>query len=103
MLANMVWALPQYSLATGVLQQNLLPSILGADGALGDMTSKLIIVCSILAITTGITWSYGSGHWGVRLYELMLKIVVALIVLCLAGVVFKMAFSENDARKTKHN
>jgi len=95
MLANMVWALPQYSLATGVLQQNLLPGLLGPDGAIGDFASKLIIVGSILVVTTAITWSYGSGHWGVRLYEFMLKIVVGLIVLCFAGVVFRMAMSEN--------
>ncbi len=31
-LANIVWALPQYSLATGALQQNLLPDLLGGGG-----------------------------------------------------------------------
>ena len=93
--ANIVWVLPQYSLANGVLQQNLLPSVLGADGALGDTGGKLVISISILIVTTAITWSYDRGGLGVKLYELMLKCVVALIVLCFFGVVFKLATSES--------
>ena len=93
MLANMVWALPQYSLATGVLRQNLLPDLLGADGPLSENQSKLLIVGCILLLSTIVTWSYGSGNWGVRLYERLLKVIVALIVLCFLGVVVKMALS----------
>jgi Mn2+/Fe2+ NRAMP family transporter len=94
LMANMVWALPQYSLATGVLQQNLLPELLGSNGSLGDQNSKILIAVCILVITTAVTWSYGSGHWGVRLYERMLKCLVGLIVLTFMGVVVRMAMSE---------
>ena len=93
LMANMVWALPQYSLATGVLQQNLLPDLLGAGGSLSENQSKLLIAGCILLVSTIVTWSYGSGHWGVRLYERLLKVVVALIVLCFLGVVVRMAMS----------
>lgn len=93
--ANMVWALPQYSLAAGVLQQNLLPGLLGADGALGDWNAKLIISGAVLVATTVVTWSYGSGHWGVVLYERMLKVVVAAIVLSFVLVVVMLSFSES--------
>ena len=89
-LANMVWALPQYSLATGVLRQNLLPDLLGTSGPLTEFQSTLLIVGTILAVSTIITWSYGSGHWGVRLYEWMLKLVVGLIVVCFVGVVIRL-------------
>lgn len=91
--ASMVWALPQYSLAAGVLQQNLMPGLLGSDGALGDFTSKLVISISILAIATAVTWSYGTKGRGVRVYELILKIIVALIVFCFVGVVVKISLS----------
>ena len=94
MLANMVWALPQYSLATAGLQQNLLPDLLGPGGPLGDFQSKLLIVTCILFLSIVVTWSYGGGSWGARLYEWMLKGVVGLIVLCFAGVVVRMAMSE---------
>ena len=89
LLANMVWALPQYSLATGVIQQNLFPE------ALGDERGRYIVVTAILVLTTAITWSYGSGGWGIRLYEWMLKIIVALIVVCFFGVVFKLSLEKS--------
>jgi Mn2+/Fe2+ NRAMP family transporter len=93
MAANMIWALPQYSLATAVIQQNLMPSAFGASGPLGDFNAKLLIVAILFVFSTAITWSYGSGHWGVRLYERILKVIVAAIVACFLGVVIKMAAS----------
>ena len=95
LLANVVWVLPQYTLANGVLQQNLLPAMLGPEGVLGDTGGKLVIAASILTLTTVITWSYDRGGLGVRLYELMLKLVVALIVVCFCGVVLKLSFSDS--------
>ncbi|MCZ6792034.1 MAG: divalent metal cation transporter [Planctomycetota bacterium] len=86
LLANMVWALPQYSLATAVLQQNLAPVALGGE------ESRYIIVGAILVVTTAITWSYDAGGWGVKLYELLLKLMVALIVVCFVGVVIQLSF-----------
>ncbi len=93
LLANIVWCLPQYSLANGVLQQTLLPGVFGADGPLGDTGSKLVISIAILLFTTTVTWSYDRGGLGVRLYELVLKIMVAVIVLCFFGVVFSLSTS----------
>ena len=93
LMANMVWSLPQYSLATSAVQQNLLPGLLGADGVTGDLGGKVIICAVILAVTISITWLYGKGGWGVKLYEGTLKVVVALIVLCFFGVVVKMTLS----------
>jgi hypothetical protein len=91
MAANVIWCMPQYSLATAVVQQNLAPNALGAASSLGAFNAKLLIVAVIFVFSTAITWSYGSGHWGVRLYEWMLKIMVAVIVACFGGVVLKMA------------
>ena len=90
LMANMVWCLPQFSLANSVLQQNLLPDLLGAESALGLTGGKVVVSAVLLAITIPITWSYGSGHWGVRLYEIMLKVMVAAIVLCFFLVVATM-------------
>lgn len=83
--ANVFWCLPQYALATSVLQQNLLS---GVATSLGDFRSKLLFAGSLLVITTIITWAYGSGGWGVRLYEFILKLMVAAIVICFFGVLF---------------
>ncbi|HIF32614.1 MAG TPA: hypothetical protein EYQ75_13280 [Planctomycetaceae bacterium] len=95
LLANMVWALPQYSLFYGVMEHNLLPGLLGSGGALEGETGKWVVSGVVLAISTAIVWGYGSGGWGVKIYEWVLKGVVAMIVLCFVGVVVRMAFSEN--------
>jgi len=94
MAANVIWVLPQYSLATAVVQQNLAPNLLGPNSSFGDFNAKLLIVAIIFVFSTAITWSYGSGHWGVRLYERILKLMVAAIVACFLGVVIKLGISE---------
>ena len=91
--ANMVWCLPQFSLANSVLQQNLLPNVVGAASPLGDFGGKVVISASILVVCVLITWSYGSGHWGIKLYEWMLKLMVGLIVVCFFLVVYSMTRS----------
>ncbi len=93
--ANMVWALPQYSLASGVLQQNLLPGVLGPQSALGDFYGKVVISAAILVVTLAITFTYDSGGRGIKAYEAMLKLVVAGIVACFVGVVAVIAWRGN--------
>ena len=93
--ASMVWALPQFALATSVVQQNLLPGVLGDGGPLGETGGKLVICALVLVVTVAVTWSYDGSGRGVRLYERMLKGVVALIVLCFAGVVIRLSFAED--------
>jgi Mn2+/Fe2+ NRAMP family transporter len=90
LLASMVWALPQYSLANGVIQQNLLPSLLGPHSALGERGSTLVICGSILLFATLITWNYARGSLGVRIYDLTLKVMVAVIVAAFFGVVLRL-------------
>jgi Mn2+/Fe2+ NRAMP family transporter len=91
LLASMVWAMPQYSLSIGVLQQNLLPGLLGEAGPLGATGGKLVPALLILALSTWITWNYDRGGRGVKLYELILKLMVGIIVVCFTGVVWRIA------------
>ena len=108
--ANVIWCMPQHSLAYSVLSQNLLPEKwFGADSQittwardqlgdtapwLADNADKLCVSAIILVVATIVTWSYDRGGWGLRLYETALKIVVAIIVLCFLGVVVKLTFSD---------
>ena len=79
--ANIVWCLPQFSLANAAITQNLAPG-------LADQT---FLVCAvILAIAVFITMIYDSGGKGLKIYENTLRIVVALIVLSFFGVVIKL-------------
>jgi hypothetical protein len=84
--ANIVWSLPQFSLAHAAVTQNLAPGLADSTG----------IVCFvILAIAVLITMVYDSGGKGLKIYENTLRIVVALIVLSFFGVVVKL-FSSGD-------
>ncbi len=49
----------------------------GADSYWATHCDELLVVLTIFTIATVVTWSYDRGGWGVRLYETMLKIVVA--------------------------
>jgi Mn2+/Fe2+ NRAMP family transporter len=92
MTANLVWSMPQFALGTAALQQNLLPNVFGPD-AMPDVWAKLVIIAVILAITVTVTMLYGIGGWGVKVFEIIVKLMVAMIVLCFFGVVVKMSTS----------
>ena len=81
MIANLVWAMPQFSLGTAAMQQNLgLP--------LGDWGCVAII----FVIASVVIWFYDAGGWGIKLFEIVLKVMVGLIVLAFFGVVAALAF-----------
>jgi len=93
LVASMVGAMPQYSLAIGVLQQNLLPGWLGATGPFGEFGGRLLPTAVVLAFSTYITWNYTKGGRGVKIYEGILKVMVGVIVACFAGVILRLTFS----------
>lgn len=90
LLSSIVFAMPQFSLANGVMQQNLLPGVVGPDGLVGGTSGMLIVSLAMLAITLTITWNYDRGRTGVRVYEWILKGMVAVIVLSFLGVVVRL-------------
>ncbi len=92
LMANLVWCMPQFALGTAAIQQNLAPNLLGPE-AMGDNTSKAIIVAILFTIATVVVWSYGSGGRGIKLFERLLKTMVGIIVLCFFGVVAKMTLT----------
>ncbi|MEX1136494.1 MAG: divalent metal cation transporter [Balneolales bacterium] len=92
LLASIVWAMPQFSLANGVIQQNLMPGTFGQEGSLGGITGMVLVSVVILAITLTISWNYNQGKTGVWVYEMILKGVVAVVVLCFVGVVVRLTF-----------
>ncbi len=84
MMANIVWCLPQFALGTAAVQQNLLPE--ASSGPAG----KLVAAMAILIVAVTVVWFYNSGSWGIRLFELILKLMVAVVVLSFFGVVLAM-------------
>ena len=84
--ANIVWCLPQFSLANAAVQQNLAP---GLEGQTGWICGVLLVVAVF------ITMIYDRGGAGMKTYENTLRIFVGLIVLSFFGVAAKLALSGN--------
>ena len=89
--ANMVFVLPQYSLAFGALTENIFPA-LGAHA--GSFGFKMGVSLVILAVVTVVTFLYGRGGLGIRIYETIVKVVVGMIVVTFILVVIKLATSD---------
>ncbi len=85
LMANLVWAMPQFSLGAAALQQNLgfLPD------AEGSSSGKYLCVAGLFIIASAVVWMYDSK--GVKLFEIILKLMVGIIVLSFFGVVGVMA------------
>jgi hypothetical protein len=79
--ANIVWCMPQFSLAWAAVSQNLAP---------GLANQKPLVCGVILVVAVCVTMLYDSGGKGLRLYENGLRILVALIVLSFFGVVARL-------------
>jgi Mn2+/Fe2+ NRAMP family transporter len=85
MMANIVWCLPQFSLGTSALTQNLFPGVMSTGFAAG----------LLLAIALIVVWFYNSGSKGIKLFELLLKLMVGIVVLSFFGVVIALTVGGN--------
>jgi Mn2+/Fe2+ NRAMP family transporter len=83
-LANMIWIMPQFSLCCDALGKNLL-----AEGLRdrGDIIASAIIGVAAFAI---VMMSFRPG-WMSRFFDIMLKLMVGMIVLCFVAVVYRLA------------
>jgi Mn2+/Fe2+ NRAMP family transporter len=85
LMANMVWAMPQFSLGTAALQQNL--------GIFDFESGKYI--CAILLFVVGafVVWLYDASAKGYKIFDIALKVMVGIVVLSFFMVVFALTFS----------
>ncbi len=77
-IANMVFCLPQFSLATAAIQQNIAP---GTSSYSPYIIGGVIFILSAIIIAF-----YNKGGNGIKWFERILKIMVGLIVLSFVGV-----------------
>ncbi len=91
--ANMVWGLPQYNLGTDALTQMVLPGLLGPDAVAGgsDGTMGRVLATALMAgCAAGIILAQLGNANGGRLFERLIQIVVACIVVCFGVVGVKL-------------
>ena len=84
-LANMIWILPQFSLCFDALDKTLIP------GGLGDSTQVTMITSGVIAVLALIivVMSFNPG-WMAKTFDIVLKLIVGLVVLCFVGVAYKL-------------
>ncbi|MCP4379442.1 MAG: hypothetical protein GY794_25135, partial [bacterium] len=92
LMANCVWALPQFSLAIGAIKQNLLTS-LAQDTTMEPLNLDLTIGACVMVLCVVVVWCYNSGGAGLKIFNALIKFMVAGIVLSFVGVVVFMSFS----------
>lgn len=92
MTANLVWSMPQFSLAIASFQQNLLPGVFGPP-AMTPLGGKLAAAGLILAFNFTFLGLYTAGGRGVKVFEIACKCMVAMVVLCFVGVVVTLTVS----------
>ncbi len=86
-MANIVWAMPQFALGIGAIQENLFP-VVGKSTA-----STVVIAVLFFVIGMVINYSYEAGNKGVKVFENTLKAMVGLIVIAFFLVVGVLTFS----------
>jgi len=94
---TIIWHFPQYALAAG-MTEDMITVATGwtlESRTLGHAGLMLAIGLAILTISAIVTWNYGSGWRGIRLYERALKLMVWIIVLSFAVVVVRAAVTGN--------
>ena len=83
-IADLVFCIAQFALANSTVTQNLLPS-------LADAAAAPWIVGTILAVLSlAIVRVYDSGNRGIRIFENVLKVMVAVVVVAFFGVVVSL-------------
>ncbi|MEC8824897.1 MAG: divalent metal cation transporter [Verrucomicrobiota bacterium] len=87
LMANVVWCMPQFALGTAAIQQNLM------DGEASSTASTVTICVGLLIVGLVINYFYESGNKGIKLFEIVLKILVGIVVLSFFGVAVALATS----------
>lgn len=90
MMANLVWSMPQFALGTAAIQQNLLRNFVGTE-VMPDPWGKIVVGLAILAVAVTFVMLYSAGGWGAKLFGIIVKVMVGMIVLCFFGVIIKMS------------
>lgn len=87
-LANMIWIMPQFSLCYDALDTNL-------TSGFADTDQMKMIVSGVLAVAALIIvlLSFNPG-WMSRLFDVILKLIVAMIVICFVAVVYRLGTSD---------
>ena len=86
MMANLVWAMPQFSLGTAALRQNL--------GLFTFNGGEFVCAVLLLIVSALVVWLYDASSRGYRVFDILLKLMVGIVVLSFFMVVLMLATGE---------
>ena len=90
-MANMIWCMPQFSLAYDALDKNLF-ALGGGGGGLGDSQNTKMIVTLVLFVAAGfVVLLKAKEGKSAKLFDLFLKTLIGMVVICFVGVVALLA------------
>ena len=89
MMANLVWSLPQFALATAALRQNLLPNVFGVE-AMPEFWGQFCASAIVLVVAMTAAMLYTTGGTGMKIFEVVVKCLVGTTVVCFIGVVVRL-------------
>jgi manganese transport protein len=95
LLATIIWHFPQYALAAG-MSDDIIKALTGLK--IRSETNQMLLMLGLglmfLAIGILVSWNYGNGRKGIKLFENIIKSVIWFIIFCFAAVVIVSSFGE---------
>jgi Mn2+/Fe2+ NRAMP family transporter len=88
-VASVIWHFPQYGLAGAAIWDLATLAGVPEESGAAQYAVKFLGGFAILGMSIGVTWNYGSGTRGIKLYESFLRWVIRLIILAFLFVVLK--------------
>ncbi|TWT38090.1 Natural resistance-associated macrophage protein [Posidoniimonas corsicana] len=90
MMANIIWCMPQFGLCFEALEQNLGPAVVG-DVVQSTPGWKYGVSFVLLAVAMSVLMLSIKGGATAKLFDVFLKALIGMIVLCFFGVVIKLS------------
>lgn len=90
MMANIIWCMPQFGLCFEALEQNLGPAVVG-DVVQSTPAWKYGVSFVLLAVAMSVLMLSIKGGATAKLFDVFLKALIGMIVLCFFGVVIKLS------------
>ena len=88
-VASVIWHFPQYGLAGAAIWDLAQLAGVPADSVTAQYLVKFGGGFAILGMAITVTWNYGSGARGIKLYETFLRWMIRLVILAFLFVVIK--------------
>jgi len=95
LLTTFIWHFPQYALAAG-MTEDILIALTGLE--IQSKTNQTLLLLGLgiifLSIGTAVSWNYGKGRKGIKLFETIIKGMIWFILFAFAAVVVNSGFSD---------